>query len=60
MTNKKRQSIPFSVILRSDKAAFKVRIQRKISVNLTKLRQLLKSMKENETIHLWQLHNSKC
>ena len=50
MTNKKRQPIPFSVRLCSDKAAFEVRIPRKISFNMTDLERLLKSVKENEII----------
>lgn len=48
MTNKKRQLMPFSVRLCSDKAAFEVRIQRKVSFNMADLERLLKSVKENE------------
>lgn len=50
MTNKDRQPMPFSVRLCSDKAAFEVKIQRKISFNMTDLERLLKSMKENKII----------
>ncbi len=50
MTNKKRQLMPFSVRLCSDKAAFEVRIQRKISLNMADLERLLRSVKEDEII----------
>jgi hypothetical protein len=50
MTSRKRLPIPFSVKLCSDKAAFEVRIQRKISFNMVDLERLLKSRKENEII----------
>ncbi|MFQ6086472.1 MAG: hypothetical protein ACE5OV_00350 [Candidatus Bathyarchaeia archaeon] len=50
MTNKKRQPMPFSVRLCSDKAAFEVRIQRKISFDMADLERLLKSMKGNEIV----------
>jgi len=50
MTDKKRQSMPFFIRLCSDKAAFEVRIQRKISFNMVDLEQLLRSVKENEII----------
>ncbi|MFQ6073975.1 MAG: hypothetical protein ACE5KC_02035 [Candidatus Bathyarchaeia archaeon] len=50
MTNKKRTILPFSVRLCSDKAAFEVRIQRKISFNMADLERLLDSVKENEVI----------
>jgi len=50
MTDKKRQSIPFFVRLCSDKAAFEVRIQRKISFNMADLARLLRFVKENEII----------
>lgn len=42
--------IPFIIKLCSDKAAFEVRVQRKIFFNLAKVEQLLKSMKENEIL----------
>jgi ArsR family metal-binding transcriptional regulator len=42
--------IPFVVKLCSDKAAFEVKIQRKISFNMTDLERLLRSLKENEII----------
>ncbi len=50
MINKERLPMPFSVRLCSDKAAFEVKIQRKISFNMADLERLLKSMKENEII----------
>jgi len=50
MTNRKEQPMPFSVRLCSDKAAFEVRIQRKISFDMLKLEELLKSHRENEII----------
>lgn len=42
--------IPFVVKLCSDKAAFEVRIQRKISFNMADLERLLRSIEENEII----------
>jgi len=50
MVNKKSQSIPFSVRLCSDKAAFEVKIQQNIHFNMTNLGRLLKSMEETEII----------
>ncbi|MCW4053143.1 MAG: hypothetical protein NWE78_08055 [Candidatus Bathyarchaeota archaeon] len=50
MVNKKSQSIPFSVRLCSDKAAFEVRIQQNIHFNMTNLGRLLKSVEEMEII----------
>lgn len=49
MTNKRELTIPFSVRLCSDKAAFEVRIQRKIFFNMDHLERLLRSGK-NEII----------
>jgi hypothetical protein len=50
MTNKERQPMPFSVRLCSDKAAFEVKMQHKISLNMADLERLLKSTKDNEII----------
>ncbi|MCW4052982.1 MAG: hypothetical protein NWE78_07240 [Candidatus Bathyarchaeota archaeon] len=50
MVNKKSQSIPFSVRLCSDKAAFEVKIQQTIHFNTANLGRLLKSMEETEII----------
>jgi hypothetical protein len=50
MTPRKELSIPFSVRLCSDKAAFEIRIQRKITFDMAKLESLLKSRKESVII----------
>ena len=50
VTSKKRQLLPFSVRICSDKAAFEVRIQRIISFNMADLERLLRSVKGNEII----------
>jgi ArsR family metal-binding transcriptional regulator len=50
MENKERLKIPFVVKLCSDKAAFEVRIQRKVSFDMADLERLLRSVKENEII----------
>jgi len=50
MEDKEKLKIPFVVKLCSDKAAFEVRIQRKISFNMADLERLLKSMKDSEII----------
>jgi molybdopterin-guanine dinucleotide biosynthesis protein A len=50
MRGKREFPIPFSVRLCSDKAAFEIRIQRKISFDLMNLEKTLKSAKENEII----------
>jgi hypothetical protein len=50
MVNKKSQSIPFSVRLCSDKAAFEVKIQPNIHFSMANFGRLLKSMEETEII----------
>jgi len=50
MTSEKRPFIPFSVRLCSDKSAFEAKTQRRISLNLAKVGQLLRSTKENEIV----------
>ncbi|UCD39673.1 MAG: hypothetical protein JSV87_04480 [Candidatus Bathyarchaeota archaeon] len=50
MVNETSQSLPFSVRLCSDKAAFEVKIHRNIYVDITDLGRLLKSAKETEII----------
>ncbi|MCZ2856328.1 MAG: hypothetical protein O2U62_04485 [Candidatus Bathyarchaeota archaeon] len=50
MVSKKSQSIPFSVRLCSDKAAFEVKIRQNIHFNMTNFESLLKSMDETEII----------
>jgi len=50
MDDIEKLKIPFVVKLCSDKAAFEVRIQRKISFNMADLERLLRSVKENEII----------
>ena len=50
MEDRQKLKIPFVVKLCSDKAAFEVRIQRKIYFNMADLERLLRSMKENEII----------
>lgn len=50
MEGREKLGIPFVVKLCSDKAAFEVRIQRKIHFNMTDLERLLRSLKENEII----------
>ena len=43
MTNKEEPSIPLFVKLCSDKASFEVRIQRKVSFNMDKVKQLFET-----------------
>lgn len=50
MEDRQKLKLPFVVKLCSDKAAFEVRIQRKISFNMADLERLLRSVKENEII----------
>ncbi len=50
MEEKEELKIPFVVKLCSDKAAFEVRIQRKVSFNMNALERLLTSMKESEIV----------
>ncbi len=50
MDDIEKLKIPFVVKLCSDKAAFEVRIQCKISFNMADLERLLRSVKENEII----------
>jgi NACalpha-BTF3-like transcription factor len=50
MENRQKLKIPFVIKLCSDKAAFEVKIQRKICFNMADLERLLKSVKENEII----------
>jgi hypothetical protein len=50
MSAKKEPTIPFSVKLCSDRAAFEVRIRKKISFDMVKLESLLKSNRENQII----------
>ncbi len=50
MQNKEKLKVPFVVKLCSDKAAFEVRIQSKLSFNMANLERILKSLKESEII----------
>lgn len=50
MEPKEQLKIPFVVKLCSDKAAFEVRIQQRVSFDMTNLERLLTSVKENEII----------
>jgi len=50
VNNKEKSLIPFSVKLCSDKAAFEVRIQRKVFFNLDKVRQLFEACGDPEIL----------
>jgi len=50
MTSEEKDSIPLFVKLCSDKAAFEVRIQRKISFNMGKVKQLFEACHDHEIL----------
>lgn len=50
MTANPESWIPFTVKLCSDKAAFEIKMQRKVSLSMNNLERFLSSMKENEII----------
>ena len=50
MDNQEKSPVPFSVKLCSDKAAFEVRIQRKVQFNMDKLRQLFEACNDPEIL----------
>lgn len=50
MNNEEKSPMPFSVKLCSDKAAFEVRIQRKIFFNMDKVKQLFETCHDSEIV----------
>jgi len=63
VNNKEKSPVPFSVKLCSERAAFEVRIQRKILLNMDKVRQLFEAGHDPEimvyTPHIIVLRSGK-